>query len=75
MKDQFPDIMGMGDVAAYLRVSRQHVDRLVAAGKLRYKMTSTGKVFLRADVAALQEERIRKRKLPKKRPSRVKKGD
>lgn len=70
MAEQFPDIMGMGDVAAYLRVSRQYVDRLARAGKLRYKDTSTGKVFLRSDVAAFQEERKRKAKQPKKRPSR-----
>lgn len=71
MPEEFPDIMGMGDVARYLRVSRQHVDRLVAAGKLRCKKTSTGKVFLKSDVAAFQQERIRRRKLPKKRPARL----
>ncbi len=64
--------MGMGDVADFLHVSRQHVDRLVEAGKLRCKMTSTGKVFLRSDVVAFQEERTKKRKTPKKRSSKLK---
>lgn len=67
MTDQFPDIMGMGDVVKYLRVSRQYIDRVVAAGKLRCKQTSTGKVFLKSDVAAFQEERRRRQKIPKKR--------
>jgi excisionase family DNA binding protein len=67
MTNDFPDIMGMGDVASYLRVSRQHVDRLVASGKLRCKKTSTGKVFLRADVIVFREERLKKLRQPKKR--------
>ena len=68
MSEQFPDIMGVGDVVKYLRVSRQYVDRLARAGKLRCKDTSTGKVFLRSDVVTFQEARIIKRKQPKKRP-------
>ncbi len=71
MSQDFPDIMGMGDVVRYLHVSRQYVDRVVAAGKLRCKQTSTGKVFLKSDVVAFQQERIRRRKLPKKRQARL----
>lgn len=68
MSEQFPDIMGVGDVVKFLRVSRQYVDRLARGGKLRCKDTSTGKVFLRSDVVAFQEARVTKRKQPKKRP-------
>lgn len=68
MSEQFSDIMGVGDVVKLLRVSRQYVDRLARAGKLRCKDTSTGKVFLRSDVVAFQEKRLAKRKQPKKRP-------
>ena len=67
MKDQFPDVMGMGDAAAFLRVSRQHVDRLVAAGKLRCKSTSTGKIFLRSDVESFQRARLQRLRRPKRR--------
>ena len=56
----FPEIMGMGDVVQYLKVSRQYVDRLVEQGKLRCKQTSTGKVFLLSDVAAFQKQRALK---------------
>lgn len=72
MTDNFPDIMGMGDVVRYLRVSRQYVDRLTRAGKLRFKDTSTGKVFLKSDVTAFQETRMRKLRQPKKRQYRKK---
>ena len=53
----FPEIMGMGDVMRYIKVSRQYVDRLVEQGKLRCKQTSTGKVFLFSDIAAFQKQR------------------
>lgn len=67
MTEQFPDIMGMAEVAKYLRVSRQYVDRLARAGKIRYKLASARMVFLRSDVIAFQEERMRRLKRPKKR--------
>jgi predicted site-specific integrase-resolvase len=73
MADQFPDIMGMGDVVKYLRVSRQYVDRLARAGKLRCKDTSTGKVFLKSDVVAFQEAGMQKLRKPKKRRYQPKK--
>lgn len=72
MVDQFPDIMGVGDVVKYLRVSRQYIDRLARAGKLRFKDTSTGKVFLRSDVEKFQEARKAKLRQPKKRSARLK---
>ncbi len=59
---EFPEIMGMGDVMQYLKVSRQYIDRLVEQGKLRCKQTSTGKVFLFSDVAAFQKQRALKAK-------------
>ena len=55
---EFPEIMGMGDVTQYLKVSRQYIDRLVEQGKLRCKQTSTGKVFLFSDVDAFQKQRV-----------------
>lgn len=73
MASEFPDIMGMGDVVRYLKVSRQYIDRVVAAGKLRSRQTSTGKVFLRSDVTAFQQERVFKRQAPKKRPLKKRK--
>lgn len=72
MADQFPEIMGMGDVAKYLRVSRQYVDRLARAGKLRYKKTASRMVFLKSDVIAFQEIRLNKLRKPKKRRIRLK---
>ena len=63
---EFPEIMGMGDVVLYLKVSRQYVDRLVEQGKLRCKQTSTGKVFLLSDVTQFQKERLLKAKKRKK---------
>lgn len=63
----FPEIMGMGDVTQYLKVSRQYVDRLVEQGKLRCKQTSTGKVFLSADVIAFQKQRVVKAKIRTKK--------
>ena len=62
----FPEIMGMGDVVQYLKVSRQYVDRLVEQGKLRCKQTSTGKVFLSSDVVQFQKERLLKAKRRKR---------
>ncbi len=53
----FPKVMGMGDAAEYLGVSRQYIDKLIAAGKLRYQDTSTGKVFLERDVVELKKKR------------------
>jgi predicted site-specific integrase-resolvase len=72
MPDQFPEIMGVGDVVKYLRVSRQYIDRLARAGKLRYKDTSTGKVFLRSDIESFQETRRQKLRQPKKRRTKLK---
>lgn len=65
MRDDFPEIMGMGDVTQYLKVSRQYVDRLIEQGKLRCKQTSTGKVFLFSDVTAFQRQRELKEKTKK----------
>lgn len=66
----FPELMGMGDVMRYLRVSRQYVDHLVESGQLRCRKLSTGKVFLRGDVIIFQRERERKASLRQKRGQR-----
>lgn len=58
MKD-FPKVLGMGDAARLLGVSRQYVDKLVEQGKLRCQETSTGKVFLEAEVQYLKKSRTR----------------
>jgi len=66
----FPELMGMGDVMRYLKVSRQYVDHLVESGQLRCRKLSTGKVFLHADVVIFQRERERKASLRQKRGQR-----
>ena len=63
----FPELMGMGDVMRYLKVSRQYVDYLVESGQLRCSKRSTGKVFLRNDVVMFQRERERKEEHRRKR--------
>lgn len=63
----FPELMGMGDVVRYLKVSRQYVDHLVESGQMRCRKLSTGKVFLRSDVMAFQRERERKVEQRRKR--------
>lgn len=72
MTEQFPNIMGMVEVAKYLRVSRQYVDRVARAGKLRYKLASARMVFLKSDVVAFQEARLKKWRRPKKRQPKLK---
>lgn len=68
--EEFPEIMGMGDVTRYLKVSRQYIDRLLEQKKLRCKQTSTGKVFLLSDVMKFQKDRLeRKTKKSSKRRS------
>jgi hypothetical protein len=59
---EFPKLMGMGDVMKYLKVSRQYVDFLVDTGKMRCQHISTGKVFLKSDVAAFERKRQHKAK-------------
>ena len=55
-------VMGALDVAQYLGVSRQYVDRLVRAGKLKYQKTSAGPIFLESDVATFRRYRLRQAK-------------
>jgi hypothetical protein len=45
------------DVADFLGVSRQYVDRLARTGKLRFRMTSAGPIFLLSDVKKLNASR------------------
>ncbi|MDD2778078.1 MAG: hypothetical protein PHI16_04195 [Methanocellales archaeon] len=62
----FPELMGMGDVMRYLKVSRQYIDHLVESGQLRCRKLSTGKVFLATDIVAFQKEREAKKRSGKR---------
>lgn len=55
-------MMGTLDVAEYLGVSRQYVDRLVRSGKLKCQKTSAGPIFLETGVAAFKRQRLRQAK-------------
>ena len=65
-----PKVMGIGDVAEMLKVSRQYINRLVQEGRLRCQPTSAGKIFLEKDVLAFKKDREKRAK----RDPRIKKG-
>lgn len=54
--------MARTDVAEFLGVSRQYVDRLVKKGKLPSQETSAGTIFMESDVIAYKQERMTKAK-------------
>jgi len=56
-------LMGVLDVAEYLGVSRQYVDRLARSGRLKYQKTSGGMIFFQSDVAAFKRKRLRQAKI------------
>jgi excisionase family DNA binding protein len=56
-------LMGVLDVAEYLGVSRQYVDRLVRLGKLKYQRTSAGMIFFQSDVTAFKRKRLLQAKI------------
>ena len=56
---EFPEIMGMLDAQEHFGVSRQYLDRLVRAGKLRHRKTSAGIIFLKSDLEALEFPRAK----------------
>jgi len=62
MKQKMPKVMARTDVAEYLGVSRQYVDRLVKEGKLPSQETSAGTIFMESDVIAYKKERLQKAK-------------
>lgn len=62
MRSKRPKVMGRLDVADYLGVSRQYVDRIVKEGKLPTQETSAGTIFLESDVLAYKKERMHKAK-------------
>lgn len=62
MKQTMPKAMGRTDVAEYLGVSRQYVDRLVREKKIPFQETSAGTIFMESDVAAYKKERTKKAK-------------
>lgn len=62
MKQTIQKAMGRTDVAEYLGVSRQYVDRLVKEAKLPFQETSAGMIFMESDVLAYKKERMKKAK-------------
>lgn len=62
MKQTMQKVMGRTDVAEYLGVSRQYVDRLVKEEKLPFQETSAGMIFMESDVLAYKKERMEKAK-------------
>ena len=56
-------LMGVLDVAEYLSVSRQYVDRLVRLGRLKCQKTSGGMIFFQSDVAAFRRKRLQQAKV------------
>jgi excisionase family DNA binding protein len=57
-----PKIMAAGDVAQCLGVTYQYIDKLVQEGRLPFQQTSSGKIFLEADVLKFKQERDKKAK-------------
>jgi len=62
MKQRMPKVMARTDVAEFLGVSRQYVDKLVKEGKLPSQETSAGTIFMESDVVAYRKERLQKAK-------------
>ena len=54
--------MGRLDVAEYLGVSRQYVNRLVQEKKIPFQETSAGTIFLESDVSTYKKARVKKAK-------------
>lgn len=54
-----PDSMTTSQAARYLGLSRQHTIRLARLGRLPHIETPLGRLFLRADVERLAEDRRR----------------
>lgn len=54
--------MGRTDVAAYLGVSRQYIDRIVKEAKIPFQETSAGTIFMESDVLAYKKQRMKKAK-------------
>lgn len=61
-KAKLPKVMAAGDVAKLLNVSYQYIDKLVKQGRLPCQQTSSGMIFLEADVLRFKKERERKAK-------------
>jgi excisionase family DNA binding protein len=62
MKQTMQKAMGRTDVAAYLGVSRQYVDRIVKEEKIPFQETSAGTIFMENDVLAYKKQRTKKAK-------------
>lgn len=62
MKQTMQKVMGRTDVAEYLGVSRQYIDKLVKEAKLPFQETSAGMIFMESDVLAYKKERMKKAK-------------
>lgn len=68
--ETFPRVLSIGEVQHILGVSRSRVEHFVKAGKLRYRDTLAGKIFLYSDVVSFKRERVRRAKTD----SRIRRG-
>lgn len=64
---EFQEIMGMKDVADFLGVTRQYIDRLARNGTLRHQKTSGGLIFLKSDIIEFRDQRKRKKHTVKRK--------
>lgn len=62
MKQKTPKVMGRLDVAEYLEVSRQYVNKLVKEKRIPFQETSAGTIFLESDVLTYKKQRLKKAK-------------
>lgn len=62
MVKKIPKVMGRLDVAEYLGVSRQYVNRLVQEKRIPFQETSAGTIFLESDVLTYKKARLKKAK-------------
>lgn len=62
MKQKLPKVMGRLDVAEYLGVSRQYINKLVKEKRIPFQETSAGTIFSENDVLAYKKQRLKKAK-------------
>lgn len=57
-----PKVMGIGDAAEMLNVSRQYINRLMKEGRLHCQQTSACKIITEKDVLAFKKDREKRAK-------------
>ncbi|QMU65990.1 MAG: hypothetical protein GKR88_18040 [Flavobacteriaceae bacterium] len=62
-----PKILAFGDVADFLRISKQRLGVLIKHYSIPHQMTSAGRVFFEEDIIAFQEARKDKMKYRRKK--------